>query len=954
MDPITQQIGINIPKDWRNIIIGELVADPIVDETLQLISSNLNIIDMAVTDDSISACLHMFKKSAKERKIQTEILEFVLGQLREKHKITAKPTSRIFVSQPERSFLGLSNVRHYRTLEEVRNLIQQNIQPALPEKINIAAISIFFLHLLYNEQIAKQDQLKQIFAAKAGVQIIKELCWLNLQDDQCFVSQSVAEFYLAYKKQKVRYEVKKICVWLGNNIFHRKVTMTELLKACSLKIITEYGTFAANCASGRIKTTAVTENRLLHLMGQFIPQCADIPDIEPDIQLNIRQQRIWQQHPVKISEQSTKTQYELVKKLVEPLLIQKDKEKTRQALGSLRVWLDNAENAAAQPWVWILTGWGYWLVDKGGRRKGRLASSTIKRYLQFCRPVLASLGCQELPIEQTEQWIDVVESAVDAAGTNFQPAAVRSFVTYLIRNGFAPDLSIHDLDIPALTKNVDANFFTPTEIETVLVSLRSLQGELAEVARLSMCFGFACGMRRNEISGLKIGNIRLCKLPYVSLRRTSERKLKSTRASRNLPLDLFWPKEELQLLTVRCNRAPINRQSKLFPDAKVCSLAMELVTKLLKAVTANQPARFHHLRHSFANWCLWLLSFPRIEQAKIPSFMQHSWLDGDRAVFLRERLGLDINQLGRREFHGLASLMGHSAPEITFHSYIHINDLVQSISKISNGKDYSARKFRDHALDKEMLQILNKVTHDYVAKKDTKPKALYTLTDVGNALFFLSGSRHAKNTSTSNSSLIRQLNDLVTVQTNSQKVCQLLSNVMRKKIPFRVVPQFSKWLTKLEQNCWWEHWSRQQLEKLIETTDPGKDFLFICRSIDECNLLASWLQLLELGQETEWRLHLTDRCYSYTGLNDVQHQIRDEIAADWQMGKVKNLAGPRGAARGKNKIQTQPSQSELNKIKCFRCDVFVRWDDIGKGEKRRNQLLVGVLKAQLLWCSVQY
>jgi hypothetical protein len=126
--------------------------------------------------------------------------------------------------------------------------------------------------------------------------------------------------------------------------------------------------------------------------------------------------------------------------------------------------------------------------------------------------------------------------------------------------------------------------------------------------------------------------------------------------------------------------------------------------------------------------------------------------------------------------------------------------------------------------------------------------------------FFSQVAATQKLLSTSNPLLIRQLNDLITVQTNSHKVCKLLSNVMRKKILLRVMPQLSQWLAKLEQIGWWEHWSRQQKEKLIETTNLGKDFLFICRSDNECNLLASWLQLLELCQETEWRLHLSDRC----------------------------------------------------------------------------------------------
>jgi hypothetical protein len=39
----------------------------------------------------------------------------------------------------------------------------------------------------------------------------------------------------------------------------------------------------------------------------------------------------------------------------------------------------------------------------------------------------------------------------------------------------------------------------------------------------------------------------------------------------------------------------------------------------------------------------------------------------------------------------------------------------------------------------------------------------------------------------------------------------------------------------------------------------------------------------------------------------------------------------------------------LSQLKLFTCEVHVRWDDVGNGEKRRNQALIGVLKA--MWLS---
>jgi hypothetical protein len=117
-------------------------------------------------------------------------------------------------------------------------------------------------------------------------------------------------------------------------------------------------------------------------------------------------------------------------------------------------------------------------------------------------------------------------------------------------------------------------------------------------------------------------------------------------------------------------------------------------------------------------------------------------------------------------------------------------------------------------------------------------------------------------------------------------------------------------------------------------------------------LLEEWLRQLSLEEETEWRLRLSTRCPRYKGLS-VQQQIFEEIRLDWQDGFIKNLSGPRGAAKGKGKVSDQLEYDKIGEIKCFSCEVIVRWDQFNAIERRRNQLLVGVLKAQLLWWQLQ-
>ncbi len=952
MDPRTQQNDLSVTKNLMPLLQLEFGEDPFAQATLSLVAKHLKITDNSVTNESILDCMRMFSSEAKQRKNQTEILEFFLGQLREKYQITASPCVRIFTSQPERSFLGVSNVRHYRLLEETKEYLRIHSRLELPPKINIEASSKFLMHLVFAEKINHAASLQEIFQAKADVETLNDLHWFSLAEGQFFVSEQILNFYKMYKAQATRYKLPRLCIWLGRHIYNHKLTMTEFLKASYLSLLCEYGTYSSHVAQGKIKSTCLSEQRFRHLIGAGSPISTTDRLIEKESNITVRQQRLWHQRPAATSKLSTKYQFDAIKNKLKPLSAHRTKRDVRKGMIELRGWLDDECNAAEQPWVWLLTGWGYWLYDKGGRKKGYLKSSSIARYLQFCRPLLSSLGTQEFHVEQTEQWIDIIENAVEAVGSSFQPAAVRLFVNFLIKNGIAPDLSIHDLEIPTLTKNVDANFFSPAEIQTVLASLRTEQGELAEIARLACCFGFASGMRRNEISGLKVGNVRFCKLPYIRLRHTHERTLKSTRSNRNIPLDIFWPEEELNLLKMRCSRAPKNLQNKLFADQTLLTKAMELVTKLLTAITGGQQVRFHHLRHTFANWCFWLLAYPRMVRKRIPIFMQHQWLSGKSAIFLRFRLGLEGSQLGRRELHSLAYLMGHSSPEITLSSYIHINNLVQALSEIPNDKRNIERKYSKEDLDLNQLHLLKTIIGDFVGKHKATAGATAKLTDIGNALFYLSGSRFAKKSEAPNQKIVAQLNNLISAQTSSLKIGHLFNRVMRKKVPNRVIPKFFEWLNKLETQNWSKVFGRQQLEQLVELTDPGKDFLFICRSLNECRLLEEWLRQFSLEEETEWRLRLSTRCPRYKGLS-VQQQIFEEIRLDWQDGFIKNLSGPRGAAKGKGRVSTKLEHDKIGEIKCFSCEVIVRWDQFNAIERRRNQLLVGVLKAQLLWWQLQ-
>lgn len=253
MDPITKQTGIAVSKDSINAMLGDWSSDPFVVQTSLLISGNLKIAGAAVTDESIQACMRLFQHTAKQRKLQFEILELVLGQLRVKHNIMAKPCSRIFISQPELTIFGASNVPQYRMIERVRAFLRQDRTLEAGNEISLRTCSVFFLHLVFNERISDLNAVKQIFSCEASVQIRQGLCWLNLQDGPRVVSELAAEFYRAYRADMNKKKLTKICQWLGTNIFDLEITIVGLLKTATLEIASQHGVFAAASAARKIK-----------------------------------------------------------------------------------------------------------------------------------------------------------------------------------------------------------------------------------------------------------------------------------------------------------------------------------------------------------------------------------------------------------------------------------------------------------------------------------------------------------------------------------------------------------------------------------------------------------------------------------------------------------------------------------------------------------------------------
>lgn len=204
--------------------------------------------------------------------------------------------------------------------------------------------------------------------------------------------------------------------------------------------------------------------------------------------------------------------------------------------------------------------------------------------------------------------------------------------------------------------------------------------------RISLILGFFAGLRISEILHLDRQSL-IYDGGYVLRIRVS----KTKNGIRNIPLSLLIPSEYLKEVAAffEQNGQGINNgksaseSNYLFAEKdpfKESIIYSNEVAALFKTINPN--IRFHHLRHSFANWFLirWYTAiFGKDGFHEVATFMEEEVFSKKYLDYLRIILfGYGRLKTGQDSFSHvlpvLARLMGHAGPATTMTSYIHISD----------------------------------------------------------------------------------------------------------------------------------------------------------------------------------------------------------------------------------------------------------------------------------------
>jgi integrase len=377
----------------------------------------------------------------------------------------------------------------------------------------------------------------------------------------------------------------------------------------------------------------------------------------------------------------------LITEALEPFSKNKIKDfKQGEYRTSLVDWLEDKDNTKRFPWVWLLKSWLFKLTFYGGSKKTIIRYNTVIDYVKtLAMPFLTEFIATDANLITQDEWVSKLNCVADQIKSAQRRSYVYYFAEFLVNSGILPYLPLEELDSHSYKGRVDANLITLAQADVIIEKLSEVDSEVSAIARLLFNFGFYSGNRRGEIGFAKLKDFKFGdSYSQFHVRLNQHRLLKSPASARNIPLEVFWPEHELTFLQEYIDRRKQNHaraHSQLFPDKAVLEKSFELVTLVLREVTGDQSMRFHHLRHSFANWT-WLLLNWRYPVTIIDCIacLSHPYFSLERKKLLLMRLGLPEGA-SRKKLFALTQLLGHTDISTTLASYLHTMDLFIYLEK---------------------------------------------------------------------------------------------------------------------------------------------------------------------------------------------------------------------------------------------------------------------------------
>ena len=416
-----------------------------------------------------------------------------------------------------------------------------------------------------------------------------------------------------------------------------------------------------------------------------------------------------------------KAQQKFISRILNVLL------KDPDPLGEIRTTVDDSKSS-----LWPITYFlGLWICWRLGERviKNDPASaikavkgSSARRYLStFARHLIVVAETENLLEMEVEDWESLFELAAERVkGANEQAfywSCIKSFSTYMTFYG-APEITLEELDgyTAAVDATVSANLVGEKEFQTfkaamlgtgpVYQSADTLELVSSEQGQdqdrqyldtpkvqvfLAAVLGYRCGLRRREVQMLWAHDVFPSDQAVLNVRASSLATLKSRSAYRRIPLGALVPADELKILLDYLDRRKkqLNEHKALLfsridlPQVPLSDqFLFRPITEAFQRIRGidGLPFRFHHLRHSFANWLL-LALLAADNSALLDStdpLVASGPLDLKRVAAIKSALFPRMLGAGpaatRKNLYLVSALLGHLSPETSLRHYIHLLD----------------------------------------------------------------------------------------------------------------------------------------------------------------------------------------------------------------------------------------------------------------------------------------
>ncbi len=343
-----------------------------------------------------------------------------------------------------------------------------------------------------------------------------------------------------------------------------------------------------------------------------------------------------------------------------------------------------------------------------GRDKHKLRPGSARTYLgHVARFLLTEAAAEDLAELESGELHDLYARTIQLAPTGKEDnhgknAATRCaetlyrFHAFLQKRHGAPWVDFSDMVAHAsLSVTVDANLVSVVEYQRILQVLGSevtRPTDLQMMQILVTILGWELGLRRGECLRLQLCDLQFCHDDAILLvRNNGYGRAKSLSSIRKLPLTVLLSGESLQRLESWHKKRCLEVGSKNISAPLFCQsdnlspiqpdILFRPIRSALHQVTGDCSLRFHHLRHSFANWTFLRLIRHTYPELKVP-FLDDVRFNLNSCDLLRQGL-LKNNISGRKALYELARLLGHESPQTSLQSYVHLFDwlLAQSCAQ---------------------------------------------------------------------------------------------------------------------------------------------------------------------------------------------------------------------------------------------------------------------------------